>query len=712
MPRVGHQEYAVASALARRSRAGVCAYAVLAAVVAGSTTFRTVHPHATYAVAGTAFLLGLGRLVVALRFEVMFAKHPRAWTALFRGSALLAGLYWGMTAALIVRQGFDANALVVLVTTAGITAGATGSLSPDLPLLRPYIACMLGPVIVASALTGSSQGIGTSVSIMMFAAFLLVQGRHLHRDFFDAMATAELLEARANAMDEARARAEVAQVAANAANATKSEFLANMSHELRTPMTAILGYAEVLESGTVPEAERLASARVIRRNGAHLLRILNDILDISKFEAGKMTMDVAPCALADVLAEVESLMGGRARERGLRFGVVLETPTPASIATDETRLRQILFNLVGNAIKFTDTGSVNLRVWYQGAGDPSKGRLRLDVVDTGVGMSSEQTLQLFEPFQQVDTSAARRFGGTGLGLSISRRLARALGGDLSVCSTPGVGSTFRVDLPVVCVSDERRKVLSEAPPKVAVATTSPEQLRGMHVLLAEDSPDIQGFVGMLLQRGGARVVAVADGQAAIDAALAAKQSGHSFDVVLMDMQMPVLDGREAATRLRAAGYVAPIVALTASSMSGDRERCVAAGCDDYLSKPIQVATLMAKVASFRRDGESVCEAPIASAEADDPFVASLLGTFYDELSERTRSIEEAISNNNVAVIGQMAHKIVGSGAMFGFPQLGEAARAVELAVQQQAADLPALTAQLLSLCRRIEAGRPDARSAA
>lgn len=709
---MGHQEYAVASALARRSRAGVCAYAVLAAVVAGSTTFRTVHPYATYAVAGTAFLLGLGRLILALRFEVVFAKHPRAWTALFRGSALFAGLYWGMAAALVVRQGFDANALVVLVTTAGITAGATGSLSPDLRLLRPYIASMLGPVIVASALAGSSQGIGTSVSIMLFAAFLLVQGRHLHRDFFDALATEELLEARANAMDEARAKAEIAQAAANVANETKSEFLANMSHELRTPMTAILGYAELLESGTGPEADRLASARIIRRNGAHLLRILNDILDISKFEAGKMTMDVAPCALAEVLAEVESLMGGRARERGLRFEVVLETPTPATIATDETRLRQILFNLVGNAIKFTDAGSVGLRVWYQGASDPTKGQLRVDVVDSGVGMTNEQMLQLFEPFEQVDTSAARRFGGTGLGLSISRRLSRALGGDLSVRSTPGVGSTFRVDLPVTVVSEERRQVPTEAPPKAAAPTRGPEQLRGMCVLLAEDSPDIQGFVSLLLQRGGARVVTVADGQAAVDAALAAKENGHSFDVVLMDMQMPVLDGREAASHLRAAGYLAPIVALTASSMSGDRERCIAAGCDDYLSKPIQVATLMEKVATFRREGEAVSEAPIASAEADDPFVASLLGTFYDELSERTRCIEVALTENNVGVIGQMAHKIVGSGAMFGFPQLGEAARAVELAAQRQAADLPALAAGLLALCRRVEAGRQVVYSAA
>jgi signal transduction histidine kinase/DNA-binding response OmpR family regulator len=691
----------------------VLAYAVLAALVALSTTFRTAYPRGTYVMAGTALLLGLGRMVVALRFERMFAERPQAWTRLFRAGTLLAGAYWGLSAAWVVRQGFDANALVALVTTAGIAAGATSSLAPDVRLLRPYIGCMLVPVIAASAMAGSSQGIGASASIMLFALFLLVQGRHLHRDFVEAIANAELLEARADAMDEARVRAEAAQEAADKANATKSEFLANMSHELRTPMTAILGYAELLEAGTVPEAERHAAALVIRRNGGHLLRILNDILDLSKLEAGKMTLSLAPCALADVLAEVESLMGGRARERGLRFEVVLETPTPATITSDATRLRQILFNLVGNAIKFTNAGKVTVRVWYQGSSNPTRGQLRIDVVDTGVGMTPEQTQDLFEAFQQVDTSAVRRFGGTGLGLCISRRLARMLGGDIVVSSAPDEGSTFRVDLPVAGVSEERRKVLSEAPASAPMRTESKGRLQGVRVLLAEDSPDIQGFVSVILRGAGAEVVAVSDGQAAFDAALEAEKAGSTFDVVMMDMQMPVLDGKQATSRLRAAGYTAPIVALTASSMSGDREQCIAAGCDGYLSKPIRVATLVDEVAAFRRSSPPESgEARIFSADADDPIVGKLLATFFDDLSARARSLDEALTQGNTERIAQIAHMIVGSGAMFGFPQLGEAARAVEHAARLKADNVSTLTTELLSLCRRIEAGRSKSRSAA
>ncbi len=387
---------------------------------------------------------------------------------------------------------------------------------------------------------------------------------------------------------------------AEAANAAKSAFLANMSHEIRTPMTAILGFAEILleaENAEGAPPGRHDALLTIQRNGEHLLTVINDILDLSKVEAGKMDVERAACAPGEVIREVEALMRQKAQEAGLGFDVVFEGGVPAVISTDAARLRQILINLVGNAIKFTSQGSVTMIVRL--VNDACEAVLEFDVVDTGIGMTAAQVARLFQPFMQADSSTTRRFGGTGLGLTISKRLANLLGGDVVIVeSTPGKGTRFRASVAVgdttgVALVDNRPESAEHQAVGASTAGDSAETvLAGCRVLLAEDGPDNQRLITMFLEKAGAEVVVVENGQAAVDAALAARNRDAAFDVVLMDMQMPVMDGYSATGALRRAGYAAPIIALTAHAMASDRDKCLSAGCDDYAVKPINRAALI------------------------------------------------------------------------------------------------------------------------
>jgi signal transduction histidine kinase/ActR/RegA family two-component response regulator len=390
--------------------------------------------------------------------------------------------------------------------------------------------------------------------------------------------------------------------AADAANRAKSEFLANMSHEIRTPMTAILGYADILlaEDGieTTPDHCREA-VRTIKRNGEHLLGLINCILDLSKVESGKMEIQRVRCSPFALLEEVISLMRVRAAEKSLPLAMEAGDLLPETVLTDPLRLRQVLVNLVGNAIKFTDRGKVHVAVQLLRDGGPQ--RLRFDVTDTGIGMNADQMAKLFQPFSQVDNSAARKFGGTGLGLAISKRLVEALGGTIEVHSAPGKGSTFSVTIdpgPLDTVPLLRQTKAAVEPTLSAAATASGTTELHARILLAEDGPDNRRLISLLLRKAGAEVTAVENGQLATECALAQSEAGCPFDVVLMDMQMPVMDGYEATRALRGRGYVGPIIALTAHAMVEDRQKCLDAGCDDYPIKPIGRQKLLATVAHW------------------------------------------------------------------------------------------------------------------
>lgn len=389
---------------------------------------------------------------------------------------------------------------------------------------------------------------------------------------------------------------------AEAASVSKSNFLANMSHEIRTPMTAILGYTDLIEDPTTTPADMRNHVKTIRRNGEHLLAIINDILDLSKIEAGKMAVESVDCFLDDMISNVISLLTPRAKEKGLRLDVSYEGPIPRRVSTDPTRLRQILLNLIGNAVKFTECGSVKLSVGVIDGPDPSDAgatekRIRFIVRDTGIGISDEQREQLFKPFSQADSSMARRFGGTGLGLAICHRLSKMLGGSIEVMSSEGQGSAFTFTIatgdlsgvemlkPGVACFEAINKQPAEKP-------INKQPLLGTRILLAEDGRDNQLLIGHHLNTAGTELTIVDNGLLAYERALAAKDSGRPFDLILMDMQMPVMDGYTATTKLREEGYTGPIVAITAHAMSGDRDKCLDAGCDDYATKPIKKPTLL------------------------------------------------------------------------------------------------------------------------
>lgn len=414
------------------------------------------------------------------------------------------------------------------------------------------------------------------------------------------------LQRRAEAdLREAREKAEEA-------SQSKSEFLANMSHEIRTPMTAILGYTDLLaehNQAIIDPTERKEYIETIRRNGEHLLTIINDILDLSKIEAGKMTIESVPMRLDTLVRDAMELMHVKAAAKGLTLDSIVENTIPMIINSDPIRLRQILMNLLGNAIKFTEIGRVRLRVCYV----KSSNSLRLSVEDTGIGMNEEQQKRLFQAFVQADSSTARRFGGTGLGLRISKRLAQILGGDITVTSELGIGSTFCVSMTLDHVADGNWLTPDQAYASARQKSDDFEKsskpashaLEGMRILLAEDGPDNVRLISFHLRKAGAEVVAVENGKLAIeqmtkDGTIEGRlEEPARFDVILTDMQMPEMDGYQSTQLLREKGCELPVVALTAHAMAGDLQKCLDAGCTSYTTKPIDRKRLIEVLQLYR-----------------------------------------------------------------------------------------------------------------
>lgn len=373
-----------------------------------------------------------------------------------------------------------------------------------------------------------------------------------------------------------------ARDAAEAASATKSAFLANISHELRTPLGSIMGFVELMKMPGQDAGEKLDYLNIVERNSRQLLRIIDDILDLSKVEAGKMRVEVLDVSLSEWLADFASFMGPQAREKGLTFALNPGSGLPNHIQTDPTRLRQILTNMVGNAIKFTAEGSVLVEVEH------SDDSLCFTVRDTGIGISEEGATQLFQPFHQADISTTRRFGGTGLGLALTRRLCELMEGEFVLLeSRLGEGSSFRARVKAA-VS------LPEQTGDFPVALEGERSARGLDLLVVDDSPDNRRLLRHYLEGAGARVTLADNGREAVDLV-----RSRTFDGVLMDVQMPVMDGREAARQLRDSGFAGPVVALTAHAMRDEKERCLAAGFTHFLTKPVSRRQLLDLFSSFR-----------------------------------------------------------------------------------------------------------------
>ena len=379
---------------------------------------------------------------------------------------------------------------------------------------------------------------------------------------------------------------------ATAASRAKSDFLANMSHEIRTPMNAILGFSEVLADECLTSDQK-DHVDIIKESARSLLGTINDILDISKIEAGKLDVEVGECRLDRLLNSVESLMRPQAEEKGLEFQVSMNDALPAQMRTDSVRLRQCLINLVNNAIKFTEHGHVCINANFQD--DNGKAFIRFDVEDTGVGIAREEQHTVFESFVQAAGGGAGGFGGTGLGLTITRHLAELLGGSLSLTSREGEGSVFSLVLPAgVDVSPHCSSQVPKAENEDSLGEIDLDDVQfSGRVLVAEDTPTNQILIELLLEKIGFEVTVVKDGSDAVDKGLS-----DQFDLIFMDIHMPNMDGYEATRALRREGIATPIVALTANAMKGDDRKCLAAGCNDYMPKPIDRKWLLCVIQKY------------------------------------------------------------------------------------------------------------------
>jgi signal transduction histidine kinase len=378
-------------------------------------------------------------------------------------------------------------------------------------------------------------------------------------------------------------------------NLAKTAFVANMSHEIRTPLNAVIGFSELMIKKDLSESQRNGFSINLRKSGEQLTRIIDDILDLSKIEAGKLSIEKKPVQLATLTRELQSLVEIRSREKGIRFTIESVDELPEHIETDEIRLKQILMNLIGNAIKFTESGSVTLRI-----GALERDFISFQIRDTGIGISEEAQRELFQPFSQVDNSSTRKFGGSGLGLALSRRLSQQLGGDLNLIeSVPGQGSIFELRLTAGDLHDvewtSQLLELTKGEKEEPVSLQPRARLDRNKILLVEDSVDNQEIFRFFLESAGAKIDIVDNGLAAVERA-----ATGDYDIILMDIQIPEIDGKEATRRIRRQGFTRPIIALTAHGMLEERESCLAAGCTGQITKPVSEEALISEVAHYVR----------------------------------------------------------------------------------------------------------------
>lgn len=500
------------------------------------------------------------------------------------------------------------------------------------------------------------------------------------------------------------------------ANQAKSMFLANMSHEIRTPMTAIVGYADMINRPDRSSEEYSQWASHIRRNAEHLLALINDVLDLSKIEAGQLTIQPETTSLIQVVQDMKKLFEPVAKEKLITFDVMLDEAIPKKIQTDPTRIRQILINLINNAIKFTIEGRVTLEIKMICTETPSTEYLSFAVRDTGIGIAPEKLNEVFKPFNQVHNVKQINVGGTGMGLTICRCLAELLGGNLKVRSKTGLGSCFTFDLPINS-TNMTEDTASNSSYEIDHLNKTPD-LHGIHVLVVDDNPDNRSIIQFLLEEAGATIMTANNGQASVKTVIEQPLT-EAFDIILMDIQMPIMNGYEATAKLREHGYKLPIIALTAHAMSDDQQRCRDAGCDDYITKPIVpnvfFATLVRYIQSWKQNkSPQTKQVPIVILEstmADNASFTKLLKAYKHSLKQTHEELTIALKQCAWDIICKQAHRLHGTAANYGFITITEAASKCERFIRTDSDEklIIKATEQLIHLLMRatVNASTPS-----
>lgn len=568
------------------------------------------------------------------------------WATISTGIALCLGVYIGVTRLI---QGFKPARYFVLAYLAMALPNMVGNLT-NLGLL---------PTVEVNLYKYGLIGMALDALLLAFALadkFRLVN-----------QANVELTKNLEVKVQERTKELEVLATELRDASEAKSRFLANMSHEIRTPMTSIIGYADGLMLGDIKPNEYLQANRIIAQNARHVLGLINDILDMSKIEANKLEVDKSPIKLFSIISQVESLLGKQIRDKGLQFNLNYHFPLPEVIITDANRLRQILLNLTANALKFTTVGRITIDVRVHNE------RLKIDVKDTGIGMSVDEQEQLFEAFYQADSTISRKYGGTGLGLNISKTLAQKLGGTITVKSAIGHGTMFTVDLTLEVpeqtkwVDNYKNAFEPEQEPPAPVLDNS---LNG-NVLLAEDHPDNAVLLTRILERMGLQVTVVENGQEAVSQALS-----QEFDLILMDIQMPIMDGEQALSFIQSIGCATPVIALTANTMSHEVERYKKLGFCDHLSKPVDRQQFCSKIAHYLSlPPQFDIDLPAADMKA-------LKEQYIRGLEPQRIKMQNQLSYGDADGIRKSIHAIKGSASMFGCETLQELANQADQAVKE------------------------------
>ncbi len=637
-----------------------------------------------------------------LRLEELAPKTAKALKTI----ALLATLslpfaFYNQGVALYLAS-LVTSAVCILGIYSGIRCWMNGY-SPAkyfvLALLTVLLPNMVGNLMNFGILPGINVNIyllgliGNSLETLLFAFALAAQLRLLTLKNIELTNTLDnTVQERTFELKKANYQLEQTNSDLIEASNTKGQFLATMSHEIRTPLTSIIGYANGILLGDIDKAEQERVTKIIAENGNHLLNVINDILDISKIEANKLDFESIPTPLFSVLAQIESVVGKRARDKGLAFHLEYKYPLPAQINTDPTRLKQILFNLTNNAIKFTERGYIGLSVSLV------DNKLQIKVKDSGEGISVKQQEQLFQPFTQADSTINRRFGGTGLGLSISRRLANGLGGDINVHSTPRKGSTFTLNIDLSIVQDSPwinnvGEIWHSTPTKSVKPSALPNFV-GNKVLLADDHPNNRELISILLKRMNITVTEVENGKQALDTIFYQK-----FDLILLDIHMPQMDGTEALKKIRAAGNYTPVIALTANNMKHEIEHYLRLGFSDHLAKPISRQHFINKISLYlNKQGE--IDSPLHQGD-----MLRLIKDYQEDLRDQVVNIELALEQRDLTVISEISHRIRGSAGSFGFDIIGQkfadiehcALQDDEIAVSYELPKVLALTRQCIDL---------------